>query len=176
MSTDHPVPGTRTDLMASVRMAARGTPYITTVQIYGFDLAADIADPVWHGLLSRQRVEQVFVHRVTVDDVAGSISISDALYELSWTTGVPQLGAQRRIQPGREVQPEPYRPPDATGGHTFSSDEGRALILDTAAQLGWSVQDPPQQRASMVAVTIGFAMVVLVLVTVAVFAIVAALG
>jgi hypothetical protein len=152
------------ELIASVREAAEGTPYVVEERPYGFDVTINIVDKQWYTLLRKNGVKRVFTHEVTLDEGARRLSITDVAQTVRWDGGagigsLPSLHAERSFQKGRVYQYSMQKQigVDAETGqlgmpvdYTFSSGEGRALIRDAARGAGWSERMGGEQKGALV--------------------------
>lgn len=151
----------RERLREAVQQAAEGTPYAVSPTADGFDVALDVADARWYGLLEKAGLKKTCVHHVHVTE-SGSYSITDDSRELEWVAGTPRLGARAVRQTGR-VKEISFRKtwafneqgkPAKVVDYRFSSEEGRSMVTAAAKGLGLR-----QVRGTTEKVAIGFAVV-----------------
>jgi hypothetical protein len=167
---------TTAELIARVRAAADGTPYVVEERPYGFDLTIDIVDAKWWTLLRRNAVKRVFIHEVRLDEAERRMVITDAAHEVRWDAGVgasgrPSLHAERSVQRGRihEFSREKQWGADpASGGsgsvvdYTFRAGEGRAIIRDASRPLGWTEGRGTEQKIGLAAALFALALIVVI--------------
>src|SRR5262245_62109609 len=101
-------PGAADELVARIRTAFHGTPYTLIPTRAGFDVTTAIGSPEWHELLYRQKVHQMVIHHVTLDEPRMKISVTDEIFRLEWHVGIgpggvpiPYLGETLRVETGR---------------------------------------------------------------------------
>lgn len=142
------------ELCARVERAAEGTPYQVTATDDGFEVSLDLPDVRWHSLMSDRGLRQAFTHRVKiVDEQARKLAITDELYQLEWSAGVPRIGASVSKQSGR-VWTTSFGVSTADGW-ALDSEEGRALVGQAAEQLGWTTVRGTQEKIGLVAAVVG---------------------
>ena len=139
-------------LIAAVREAAQGTPYVVEEKPGGFDLKINVVDAQWWTLLRKSGLKKVFTHRVRLDGAARTLTITDISNTFSWGAGgtTPRLQAAAGTQRGR-VHERSFRKElgvDLRSGevgkvgkvvdYSFSAGEGRDLVRAVARQHGWS--------------------------------------
>lgn len=168
------------ELIAAVRSRTKGTPYAVSETVDGFDLGIDLADATYYTLIYQKKLEKTFTYRVRLDEASSKMKITDDTYELSWKRGadvsgdtpVPTLGARISRSVGR-LESKSFRRTYAVDEHgeygkvvdyRFDSAEGRRLIREPAAQLGWREKAGTAQK---VGVSVAVAALVLALVVVA---------
>ncbi|HEY8458247.1 MAG TPA: DUF3592 domain-containing protein [Actinopolymorphaceae bacterium] len=149
MSADvyQPASAEAVELIRRVREATEQTPYRMNMTTDGFEIALDLSDTTWHGLLYSQRVDRVFSHRVQVIEHARKLKISDVVTTVTWSEGahgpIPRLGVSKASASGRVwTFTSGSTSRDGQGNpatFTFSSEEGRRLITEPAKHLGWRV-------------------------------------
>jgi len=163
------------ELIARVRAAAEGSPYVVEERPYGFDLTIDLVDATWWTLLRKNAVKRVFTHEVRLEEGRRRMTITDVSNEVRWDAGVgpsgrPSLHAEKQVQKGRvyEFSSEKQWGADAAtpGGigkvvdYTFRASEGRDLIRDAAKPLGWSEGMGREQKIGLAAALFALAIVV----------------
>lgn len=167
---------TSQELIARVRAAAEGTPYVVEERPYGFDLTIDVVDAKWWTLLRKNSVKRAFTHEVHLDEPRRRMTITDISNEVRWDAGVgpsgrPSLHAEKKVQKGRvyEFSSEQQWGADAATGelgkvldYTFSAGEGRALIRNSAKPLGWSEGMGREQKIGLAAALFALAIVVVI--------------
>lgn len=167
------------ELVAAVRARTEGTPYVLTETEDGFDVGIDLADATYYTMMYQKRLEKTFTYRVKLDEASSTMSITDDTYELSWKRGadvsggvpVPTLGGRVSRSMGRLESKsfEKTYAVDEQGqfgkvvDYSFDSAEGRKLIREPAAQLGWREEAGAAQKIG-VAVAAGAIVLVLVIV------------
>jgi hypothetical protein len=163
-------------LIARVRAAADGSPYVVEEQPYGFDLTIDIVDAKWWTLLRKNSVKRAFTHEVHLDEAKRRMTITDISNEVRWDAGVgpsgrPSLHAEKQVRKGRvyEFSSEKQWGADAaTDGvgkvvdYTFRAGEGRDLVRDAAKPLGWSEGMGREQKIGLAAALFALALVVVI--------------
>jgi hypothetical protein len=125
-----------------VEAAAEGTPYVVTATDRGFDVALDIVDARWFGILNKAGLSKVYTHHVAVRG-DGSYTVTDDVRTVEWVSGVPRVTASAERIHGRvkEFGVQTVWAVDENGrfgqvvDFRFSSEEGRDLITGVAAQL-----------------------------------------
>ena len=170
------------ELVAQVRQAAEGSPYVVTDQSYGFDLTIDIVDATWVTLLRVNHVDRVFTYEVRLDEARQRMTITDVANTVEWNAGfgaAPTLHAQKSVEKGRVYEFSSHQElgVDADTGdvgrvvdYTFSSGEGRDLIRSAAEDAGWSEAMGREQKIGLyVGLGVLGALVVVGLVVAAVF-------
>ena len=164
------------ELIARVRAAADGSPYVVEDRPYGFDLTIDIVDTTWWTVLRKNAVKRVFTHEVRLDEGRRRLSISDVSNEVRWDAGIgpagrPSLHAEKQVQKGRvyEFSSERQWGADGTTGeigrvvdHTFRAGEGRDLIRRAAKPLGWSEGMGREQKIGLAAALFALGLVVII--------------
>ena len=152
------------ELIAAVRQAAEGTPYVVKEKPYGFDVTIDIVDAQWWTLLRKSGVKRVFTYEVRTKDSAKKMTITDVSNTVRWSGGggvssVPSLHAEKSFQRGRVYQYSFQKEVgvDARTGrlgtpvsYSFRSGEGRDLIRDAAQRTGWSESMPMEQKGALI--------------------------
>lgn len=151
-------------LIAAVREAAEGTPYVVEEKPGGFDLKINVVDAQWWTLLRKSGLKKVFTYEVRTKDAAKKMVITDVANSVEWSAGggvssAPSLHAEKTIERGRVMQYN-YRKQvgvDARTGklgtpvsYSFRSGEGRDLIRDAGKQLGWSESMPMEQKGALI--------------------------
>jgi hypothetical protein len=169
--------GAGTELITRVRAAAQGTPFAVILTPNGFDVTADIATPQWQGLLYRQNVRQVFIHHVSLNERTKQLTVTSEQRVLEWHSGVrpgappvPYLGGSFSKFSGRVIHKSFVKTygegEDGRFGkleeYRFSSEEGRRLILDAAAALGWTVERGRHEKIGIIAAVIGLGIALIV--------------
>ena len=161
------------ELIARVRAAADGSPYVVEERPYGFDLTIDIVDATWWTLLRKNAVKRVFTHEVRLDEGRRQMTITDVSNEVRWDAGVgpsgrPSLHAEKQVQKGRvyEFSSENQWGADGATGeigkvvdYTFRAGEGRDLIRGAAKPLGWSEGMGREQKIGLAAASFALALV-----------------
>jgi hypothetical protein len=151
-------------LIAAVREAAEGSPYVVQEKPYGFNLTVDIVDAQWWTLLRKSGVKRVFTYEVRTNDRAKKMSITDVSNTVRWSGGggvssAPSLHAEKSFQRGRVYQYSFQKEVgvDARTGrlgtpvsYSFRSGEGRDLIRDAAERAGWSEKMPLEQKGALI--------------------------
>lgn len=151
-------------LIAAVREAAEGSPYVVQEKPYGFDLRIDIVDAQWWTLLRKSGVKRVFTYEVRTDDRAKKMTVTDVANSVRWSGGggvssVPSLHMERSFQRGRVYQysfQKEFGVDARTGrlgtpvSYSFRSGEGRDLIRDAAKRTGWSEKMPLEQKGALI--------------------------
>ena len=151
-------------LIAAVREAAEGSPYVVHEKPYGFDLRIDIVDAQWWTLLRKSGVKRVFTYEVRTSDRAKKMSITDVSNTVRWSGGggvssVPSLHMEKSFQRGRVYQYSFQKEVgvDARTGrlgtpvsYSFRSGEGRDLIRDAAERTGWTEKMPLEQKGALI--------------------------
>jgi hypothetical protein len=152
------------ELIAAVREAAEGSPYVVTDKPYGFDLTIDIVDAQWWTLLRKSGVKRVFTYEVRTKDSAKKMSITDVSNTVRWSGGggvssVPSLHAEKSFQRGRVYQYSAQKEVgvDARTGqfgtpvsYSFRSGEGRDLIRAAAERHGWKESLPAEAKGAVI--------------------------
>jgi hypothetical protein len=152
------------ELIAAVREAAEGSPYVVEEKPYGFDLTIDIVDAQWWTLLRKSGVNRVFTYEVRTRDSAKKMTITDVSNTVRWSGGggvssTPSLTASRSVQRGRVYQYSFQKQVgvDARTGrlgtpvsYSFRSGEGRDLIREAARRTGWSESMPMEQKGALI--------------------------
>lgn len=171
--------GPAQELYARVQAAMAGTMYTVFPTEDGFEVAVDVRAPQWHWIIGRHRVEKVLTHRVSLDGATRRYTVTDVLRRLEWT----EVGGNRHLVIGASVEVDSGRvwhhakmvsfgsQDDGRFGvddtYTFSSPEGRQLITDSAAALGWTRQGSTQMKVGVaVGVVAGVGALVAVLLAV----------
>lgn len=151
-------------LIAAVREAAEGSPYVVAEKPYGFDLTVDIVDAKWWTLLRKSGVKRVFTYEVRTQDAAKKMTITDVANTVRWSGGggvssAPSLRAEKSVQRGRVYQYSFQKEfgVDAKTGrlgtpvdYSFRSGEGRDLIRDAAKRTGWSERMPAEAKGALI--------------------------
>ena len=151
-------------LIAAVREAAEGSPYVVHEKPYGFDLRIDIVDAQWWTLLRKSGVKRVFTYEVRTSDRAKKMSITDVSNTVRWSGGggvssAPSLHMEKSFQRGRVYQYSFQKEVgvDARTGrlgtpvsYSFRSGEGRDLIRDAAERTGWTEKMPLEQKGALI--------------------------
>ena len=150
-------------LIAAVREAAEGSPYVVEEKPYGFDLTIDIVDTQWWTLLRKSGVKRVFTYEVRTKDAAKKMTITDVANSVRWSGGgvssAPSLHAEKSVQRGRVYQYSFQKEigVDAKTGrlgtpvsYSFRSGEGRDLIRDAAKRTGWSEKMPAEAKGALI--------------------------
>jgi hypothetical protein len=151
-------------LIAAVREAAEGSPYVVQGRPYGFDLRIDLVDAQWWTLLRKSGVKRVFTYEVRTDDRARKMSITDVSNTVRWSGGggvssAPSLHMEKSFQRGRVYQYSFQKEVgvDARTGrlgtpvsYSFRSGEGRDLIRDAAERTGWTEKMPLEQKGALI--------------------------
>lgn len=167
------------ELVEAVRARVADTPYTVRVTDVGFDVGLDLVDTTYYTLMHQKRLEKTFTHRVTLDEESRTLSITDDSHELTWERGVdvtggvpvPRLGARLSRAMGR-LESKSFEKTwavDEDGrfgkvvDYAFDSAEGRRLVREPAAALGWRERAGTPQRIG-VAVAIGAGVLALVVV------------
>ena len=86
-----------------VRAAAEGTPYAVTETDDGFDVALDIVDAQWYGLLNKAGLHRTWTHHVKLDD-DGAYSITDQSQTVEWVAGAPRIAGSIEVTKGRAIE------------------------------------------------------------------------
>ena len=170
------------ELVAQVRQAAEGSPYVVTDRPYGFDLTVDIVDATWITLLRVNHIDRVFTYEVRLDEARARMTITDVANTVEWNAGLgaaPTLRAHKSVQKGRvhEFSSHQEIGVDAETGdvgkvvdYTFNANEGRDLIRSAADDAGWSEAMGREQKIGLyVGLGVLGALVVVGLVVAAVF-------
>ena len=97
------------ELIAAVREAAEGTPYVVEERPYGFNVTIDVVDAQWWTLLRKSGVKKVFTYEVRTNERTKKMSITDVSNSLRWSAGggvssMPSLHAEKSFQRGRVYQ------------------------------------------------------------------------
>ncbi|MFC4785673.1 hypothetical protein ACT8ZV_14425 [Nocardioides sp. MAHUQ-72] len=151
----------REQFLAGVRQAAEGTPYVVTPTEAGFDVALDVADAQWYGLLNKAGLKKAYTHHVAVAD-DGTYAVTDDSRTVEWVAGVPRLSASAERTRGRSYELSFQKSwalneqgkPAKVVDYSFSSEKGRKLITGVADELGLR-----QRRGTEEKVGIAFALV-----------------
>lgn len=138
-----PVMGHREDFLAAVQQATSGTPYAVTPTESGFDVALNIVDAQWYGVLNKAGLSKAYTHHVSVPE-DGTYSITDDSREVEWVAGVPRLSGSASRQVGRvkEFGVQKVWAFDENGqfgkvvDYRFNSEEGRDLVTMIGDNLG----------------------------------------
>ena len=152
------------ELIAAVREAAEGTPYVVEERPYGFNVTIDVVDAQWWTLLRKSGVKKVFTYEVRTNERTKKMSITDVSNSLRWSAGggvssAPSLHAEKSFQRGRVYQYNFQKEigVDARTGqlgtavsYSFSSNTGRNLIRDAAARTGWSEKMNGEQKGALI--------------------------
>ena len=152
------------ELIAAVREAAEGTPYVVEERPYGFNVTIDVVDAQWWTLLRKSGVKKVFTYEVRTNERTKKMSITDVSNSLRWSGGggvssVPSLHAEKSFQRGRVYQYNFQKEigVDARTGklgtavsYSFCSSTGRNLIRDAAARTGWSEKMNGDQKGALI--------------------------
>jgi hypothetical protein len=151
-------------LIAAVREAAEGSPYVVAQKPYGFDLTVDIVDAQWWTLLRKSGAKRVFTYEVRTRDSAKKMSITDVSHTVRWSGGggvssAPSLHLERSFQRGRVYQYSFQKEVGVDPGtgrlgtpvsYSFRSGEGRDLIREAAGRTGWTEKMPLEQKGALV--------------------------
>ena len=151
-------------LIAAVREAAEGTPFVVEERPYGFNVTIDVVDAQWWTLLRKSGVKKVFTYEVRTNDRTKKMSITDVANSLRWSGGggvssAPSLHAEKSFQRGRVYQYNFQKEigVDARTGqlgtpvsYSFSSNTGRNIIRDAAERTGWSEKMNGEQKGALI--------------------------
>lgn len=153
---------TSAELVARVRSAATGTPYVVVERSEGFDLTVDVANAEWLTALRAHGLHRVMTHRVRLNEAKHRLSITDIENDVSWNGGPDGRGlslhARRTVKRGRVISYSKRMEfgVDARSGrggkvvdYTFRAGEGRDLIRRAAKDAGWSEQMGAEQRGAL---------------------------
>lgn len=152
------------ELIAAVREAVEGTPYVVEERPYGFDLTIDIADAQWYTLLRKNGLQRVFTHEVRLQEGSKRLSITDVSQTVRWDAGggvssPPSLHFEKSFQRGRVYQYSAQKELGVDAGtgqlgtpvdYTFRSGEGRGLIREAAKRAGWSEKMGGEQLGAVI--------------------------
>jgi len=139
----------------AVRRASAGTPYTVVPTDDGFDLRLDLADAQWWGAFNRAGLRTSFTHEVRV--YGDRFVITDVARTVEWVAGSPRIAASAAVERGR-IQRVGFQRTYALGDdlrpqkvvdHSFSSETGRRLIEDAAAEHGLRQAMPLEQRIAL---------------------------
>lgn len=139
-----------------VSTAAAGTPYLVTPTEDGFDVALDIVDAQWIGILSAAGVKRRFVHHVKVTGPK-DFTVEDDSQSVEWGADGPRLGGSVERQLGRQIQfgaekSWGIRPNGSVGVITeyqFNSEEGRQLVTLVGEQMGLKQHMPTTAKIGL---------------------------
>src|SRR6478736_5063147 len=158
---------TRAELVAAVREAAAGTPYVVVETARGFDLTIDVADARWLAVLRAHGLKKVFTHEVTLDEARRRMVIVDVSNTLSWSAGAPRLvRVEKEVFRGRIYQKswrKDFGVDLDTGrvgevvGYSFDAGVGRDMIRTAAKARGWSERMGGVEKGAIVMAGIGLA-------------------
>lgn len=152
------------ELIAAVREAVEGTPYVVEERPYGFDLTIDIADAQWYTLLRKNGLQRVFTHEVRLQEGSKRLSTTDVSQTVRWdagggVSGPPSLHFEKSFQRGRVYQYSAQKELGVDAGtgqlgtpvdYTFRSGEGRSLIREAAKRAGWSEKMGGEQLGAVI--------------------------
>ena len=152
------------ELIASVREAAEGSPYVVEEKPYGFDLTVNIVDAQWYSLIRKNGVKRVFTYEVRTDGSSRTMSITDVENSVRWNAGAgvtspPSLHAERSVRRGRVytyTRQQQYgidaetRRLTKVVDYRFSSNEGRDLIRAAASRQGWRERMNGEQKGAVI--------------------------
>ena len=138
------------ELIAAVREAAEGSPYVVTEKPYGFDLTIDIVDAQWWTLLRKSGVKRVFTYEVRTKDSAKKMSITDVSNTVRWSGGggvssAPSLHAEKSFQRGRVYQYSAQKEVgvDARTGKLGTPVSSRTVGARSTVRANPAGRDPP---------------------------------
>jgi hypothetical protein len=155
-------PGSRAELMSRVHAAVQGTAYTLVPTQDGFDVQTS----AFPSAFPRHReAGAVLTHHVRLDEATRTFTITEEV-------------RRRDAQGGRSTQygRQSFKSFDITLGRRkdgtfgkideqrFSSDDGRRVIVDAAAALGWTLRRGQAEKAGLIAAVIGGGIAVVVLI------------
>lgn len=152
----------RDRFMEAVRVRTQETPYVVTATEDGFDLALDIVDEHWFGLLSVSGLSMAFTHHVAVPG-DGTYAITDDARRVEWDAGVPTLSASVERTRGhvKEVGFEKVWAFRGDGSYgkvvdvRFDSEEGRGVVRSAAKEVGLKQQRGGAERIGLAFAVLG---------------------
>ncbi len=145
-----------------VHAAAEGTPYAVTETDDGFDVAIDIVDAQWYGLLNKAGLHRTWTHHVKLHD-DGAYSITDQSKTVEWVAGAPRIAGSIEVTKGRAIEfgKEKIWAFDEHGrfgtvaDYRFDSREGRDLIEGIGEHLGLEQKRGAAERIGLIFGLIG---------------------
>ena len=147
----------RDELVRRLREATVDTPYEVTEVEDGLDLGLALADARWRTVLGKARLERTFAHEVRLHDES-TYTITEVGRQVEWVAGAPGIVGSASTFRGRSIEigaektwglDESGRP-IPVADYSFTSEEGRQLIVLAADQLGLSRRLGASERVGLV--------------------------
>ena len=152
------------ELIASVREATEGTPYVVEERPNGFNLTVNVVDAQWYTLIRRNGLKRVFTYEVRTYDRSRTLSITDVENSVRWNAGAgvsspPSLHAERSFKRGRVYQlsfQKQYgfdaqtRELTKVVDYRFNANEGRDIIRRAATRAGWKERMGAEERGAVI--------------------------
>ena len=152
------------ELIASVREATEGTPYVVEERPNGFNLTVNVVDAQWYTLIRKNGLKRVFTHEVRTYDTSRTLSITDVENSVRWNAGAgvtspPSLHAERSSKRGRVHQlssQKQYgfdaqtRELTKVVDYRFNANEGRNIIRQAATRAGWKERMGAEERGAVI--------------------------
>jgi hypothetical protein len=156
--------GATQELIASVREATEGTPYVVEETPDGFTVTIDVVDAQWYTLIRKNGLKRVFTYEVRTYDKSRTLSITDVENSVRWNAGAgvsspPSLHAERSFKRGRVYQlsfQKQYgvdaqtRQLTKVVDYRFNANEGRNIIRDAASRAGWKERMGAEERGAVI--------------------------
>ena len=156
--------GATQELIASVREATEGTPYVVEERPNGFNLTVNVIDAQWYTLIRKNGLKRVFTYEVRTYDRSRTLSITDVENSVRWDAGAgvtspPSLHAERSFKRGRVYQlsfQKQYgfdaqtRQPTKVVDYRFNANEGRDIIRRAATRAGWKERMGAEERGAVI--------------------------
>ncbi|HEY7718283.1 MAG TPA: hypothetical protein VH915_05950 [Pedococcus sp.] len=156
--------GATQELVAAVREATEGTPYVVTETEDGFDMTIDLADAQWWTLIRANGLKRVFTYEVRTYDRSKTLMITDVQNSVRWSggagvSGPPSLSAEKTFKRGRVISfsmQKQYGIDARTKtlkkvvDYRFNSNEGRDIIRAAAQEAGWRERMNGEQKGAAI--------------------------
>lgn len=154
----------RQDIVAQVRRATDGGPYVVEETSDGFAMTIDIVDAQWFNLMRLNALQRVFTYEVWLDEENRKYSITDVAHTVEWDAGSgpdgpPTLRREQSTERGRVYSKSFHIETgvDARTGevgtpvnYRFDSSEGREIIRGVLKENGWTEQMGTEQKIGLV--------------------------
>lgn len=169
-------------LIATLQQAAQNTPYVVSPTQYGFRVSHDLGDERWYGTLSASGLREAANLVCRLDEQTSTWVQDESRRSVSWQAGpngglMPQLGVEIAVQKGLTYSKSltvETGPGGSVQQQTYSSEDMKRWLAQTAAPLGWTKSRKLGANAMIGAIVAG--LTILGLIVVGILALTGALG
>ncbi|MFG2605885.1 hypothetical protein ACGFT2_20420 [Streptomyces sp. NPDC048514] len=137
------------EFCARIEAATADTSYRVQRTEWGASVSVDVNTPQLRELLTRQRIEQLHTHRVTMRPQEKTFTIEDVVRTVEYEAGLGGIRLGKAVSVGRSVYTTKSWSLNGTLEYSFSSADGHRLIRGAARGLGWRELRPKRVKAAL---------------------------